>query len=172
MKEELKRSLREMQANPTTGTPHNQHVISTQVETIFMLDDLLTKIKKLNSTIESSNRQSQKLEQSNYRLQIVMLVLTAISAGVAVYPFLKVLFNSASASISSLLMHLTHFTLISQDIVTILSTIGALIFSLITFFVEKRITKSIVLRDHINLKETMTAILRDKDGNIKEVIKQ
>lgn len=78
MKKELADSLRHMQTHPTTGTPHNQQVISTQVETIFMLDELNNKIIKLNDTIEKAEVQSQKLETSNYKMQKWFLALAII----------------------------------------------------------------------------------------------
>lgn len=87
--EELKKSLREMQDNPTTGTAHNQQLISTQVETIFMLDELHKEISKLNTTIENADKQSQRLERSNYRLQLAMVILTAITTIIIVYPVAK-----------------------------------------------------------------------------------
>lgn len=89
MKKKLADSLRHMQANPTTGTPHNQQVISTQVETIFAVDELKKEITKLSNIIEKANRQSEKLEQSNYTLQVVMLILTAIATAVAVSPMIS-----------------------------------------------------------------------------------
>ena len=85
MKKELEDSLRHMQSHPTTGEPHNQQVVSTQVETIFMLDGLKKEIIKLNKNIELSDKQSKRLEVSNYRLQWAMLILTFIATMISVY---------------------------------------------------------------------------------------
>ena len=91
MKKELEEKLRYLQAHPTTGTAHNQQLISVQVETAFVVDELIGEIKKLGAQLERSDTQSEKLEKSNYRLQWAMLVLTVVSTFVAVYPLLRTL---------------------------------------------------------------------------------
>lgn len=86
MNKKLERSLRDMQANPTTGTAHNHQLISTQVETIFSLYKLQEEISKLSLAVKNADKQSQRLERSNYRLQLAMVILTAIATLVVVYP--------------------------------------------------------------------------------------
>ncbi|HSW48479.1 MAG TPA: hypothetical protein VLG67_05365 [Candidatus Saccharimonadales bacterium] len=63
MKKELKERLLDMQANPTTGTAHNHQLITTQVETIFVVDELKDEITKLSQTIISLDKQNQNLEK-------------------------------------------------------------------------------------------------------------
>jgi len=88
MDDELAQSLRHMQSHPTTGEPHNQQVISTQVETIFAIDGLTNEIKNLSELIDKSNKQSKKLEQSNYNLQVGMLFLTFVATTATIAPFI------------------------------------------------------------------------------------
>ncbi len=89
MNEELKKSLRHIQANPTTGIPHNQQVISTQVETIFAIDELKEEIGKLSQTIISLDKQNQDLEKTNIRLQWSMIGLTIATVILAILTLFK-----------------------------------------------------------------------------------
>lgn len=147
MKKELEKSLRHMQSHPTTGTPHNQQVISTQVETIFAIDKLLREIKALSKNISDSNQQSEKLEQSNYKLQIAMLFLSFIAITVTAYQ----IFNS----------------LIQTTIFAILLT---LITSIITFFIGKKFVKNIdiSLKESVRINDKLNIVLKDKNGKIKD----
>jgi len=61
--------------NPTTGTAHNQHVISSQVHAVFAIDNLEKTIKKF--------------ETENQKLQKVMLALTLASSVLAVVELTK-----------------------------------------------------------------------------------
>ena len=87
MKKELKKNLRDMQSHPTTGEPHNRQVISTQVETIFMLDRVGDEISELNKTIVLNIEQSKKTEESNYRLNSMITLLTIVSTSIVVFDF-------------------------------------------------------------------------------------
>lgn len=78
MKSELKKSLEHMEANPTTGTAHNQQVISSQVQTIFAIDRLEKSTKKLRKTMVSLEHQGQRNEEQNITLQKVMVWLTVV----------------------------------------------------------------------------------------------
>lgn len=89
MDTELEKSLRHMQANPTTGTPHNQQLISTQVETIFAIDKLKEEIEKLSKTIVSLDKQNQNLEKTNIRLQWSMVGLTIATVILAILTLYK-----------------------------------------------------------------------------------
>lgn len=158
MKKELADSLRHMQANPTTGTPHNQQLISTQVETIFMLDELKEQIEKLNNTIALSEKQSQRLEESNYKLQKVMLLFTAITTTIAAFPVLLIVFNYISPIITSLL----NISAIPIAIVGVISALVSLIVGFITFRYQLKFSDTIKIRDSIDM------VVRDKDGKVKE----
>lgn len=89
MKKELAESLRQIQANPTTGTAHNQQLISTQVETIFAVDELREEIGKLSQTIVSLDKQNQSLEKTNIRLQWSMVGLTVATVILTILTLLK-----------------------------------------------------------------------------------
>lgn len=64
-------SLEHMRRNPTTGTPHNQQVISTQVEEIYAIDRLEIAINDLKNTITSLDKKSGSLEKTVVRLTYV-----------------------------------------------------------------------------------------------------
>jgi len=87
--EKLKDDLRHMQSHPTTGTAHNEQLISTQVETIFAVDKLGDEVNKLSSTIISLDKQNQSLEQTNIRLQWVMVALTIATVLLTVLTLFK-----------------------------------------------------------------------------------
>ena len=153
MKKELSDSLRHMQANTTIGTPHNKQVISTQVETIFAIDNLTSEIQKLSKIIDDSNKQSEKLEKSNYVLQMVMLALTAIATLIAAYPVVS---NIVKYLIS--LITTNDFEIISSIIATLISaTVGIII----SFVIQKNSTKLI----SSNLKETKEMLNRLKKAS-------
>ena len=131
MKEELRESLRHMQSHPTTGTPHNQQVISTQVETIFMLDELKKQMTILNKTIRASEKQGRKLEVSNYRLQWAMLILATITTIIATYPvllsltkwasrYVEHLFNFGSAPLTFLSALAGFLSVVTGSLITVL----------------------------------------------------
>ncbi len=170
MNKELEASLRERQTHPTTGLPHNQQVISTQVETVFALDSLQQEVVKLRKTIETANSQSEKLERSNYRLQVAMLVLTAMSTGVILFPFFRGLINSIYPWLSMSLNKLGAIHL-SEIFITIISVLLSLVSALVTFFAEKKIVKKITinLQDDVKVNDSFSAVLRDKNGEIKDV---
>jgi Ni,Fe-hydrogenase I large subunit len=85
MKKELEQSLRYMQSHTTTGEPHNQQVISTQVETIFALDKVGEKLSELTKTIKKNNEQSKNIEESNLKLQIFLADITALNLSFVFY---------------------------------------------------------------------------------------
>lgn len=165
MKDELRKSLRHMQEHPTTGTPHNQQLISTQVETIFMLDELSEEIRELRKTIDNVNVQSDHLARSNYNLQIAMLILTGLATAVVVYPAVSWLFSY----IISILPKALHFAL-SFEFLVVFSTILSAIIGVIVTYGANKVAKhySVELHDSIHLKESGGIIVRDKDGRIKE----
>lgn len=164
MDENLRKSLREIQSHPTTGLPHNQQVISTQVETIFMLDKLNGEIKILNKNLENSAKANQRLEQSNYRLQWAMLILTAITTGLAVYPVIKlVLQNLFTPNIFGFSLPTVILSFIAAIITGIAA--GAILAR------ERKILGKLItvnLSDSIKLSDSVQMVVKDKEGNIKE----
>lgn len=159
MRKELADSLRHMQSHPTTGTPHNQQLISTQVESIFMLDELNENIKKLNTTIEIFALQSQKLEKSNYRLQKVMLIFTAVTTTIIAFPILLALFNL----IGPFLARLLNIAIFPIAVGVIVSAVVSLLTGYTTFKIQLNLTDKIKLKDNIDI------VVKDKKGRIKEV---
>lgn len=101
MTDELRDSLRHIQTHPTSGEAHNAQLINIQVEEIFAIDGLNREIKKLKKTIEKSDIQSARLEQSNYNLQRVMLILTSITTIIAVYPVMVFIYSNMLTPIFS-----------------------------------------------------------------------
>lgn len=89
MHKKLLDTLREIQSKPATGTTHNHHLISTQVESIIATDDLSQKIEKLSKTILSLDNQSLKLEKSNIKLQWIMVILTVATVLLSILTFVK-----------------------------------------------------------------------------------
>jgi len=129
-----------MQSHPTTGTPHNHQLISTQVETTFALDRLENKIKKLSKT----EKQNQRLEESNYKLQKVMLILTAVTTTIAAFPVFAFLLKLAASLITNWLNTASiSIALISVLAALISSAIGALTYKHEKIFTDKygRITE-------------------------------
>lgn len=84
MQKELADSLRHIQTHATTGTPHNQQLISTQVETIFVLDEVKEEMVKLRGTIVSLDRQNSKLTKATVLLGIAAVLLAVVQAAAAV----------------------------------------------------------------------------------------
>lgn len=151
--------LRETQENPTTGTAHNKQLISTQVEAVIAMHQLNDKLGTLIETIESNEKQNNKLEISNISLQRAMLFLTAITTIIAVFPFIKEFF-----------IYLTKFISISLNtqqlplfLVEIISAIIAVIVAFVAYKYERK-----TLDETITLKDSIHIVLRDKLGKIKE----
>ena len=173
MKKELEEKLRYMQDHPTTGTPHNEQQIFTQVETVFALDSLQQEVSRLTSTIEKSNKQSKKLEQSNYRLQIAMFVLTAISTGIAVFAFLREFISLDSEWLKQILNSLGAIPSL-ELLVTVIPALLSVIAGVTTFFIEKKAIKNfqIDIQEKNKVTDNFEALLQDKDGNIRNHVKQ
>lgn len=161
MKKELEESLRHIQAHPSTGLAHNQQQISTQVETIFAIDELKEQIIKLNKTIEESEKQNQRLEQSNYKLQIAMLILTAIGTIVIVYP---ILINGGQLIISLLASLFKTKLSINTSILTGIATILSVLSGVLSFFVGNKITKE----QEKNLRKNVDEWLNMREKLIRE----
>lgn len=64
--------------NPTTGLPHNQHVVSSQVHTVFAVDSLEKSVKILSSTIEALDSQNRSLQKTMVVLTITAVMLSVI----------------------------------------------------------------------------------------------
>ena len=69
-----------------------------------LASDELTRrtVRKLQEAIEVSNEHSQKIERSNYKLQQIMVVLTAIGPLAVVFPVLQTLFGWSAFVISQM----------------------------------------------------------------------
>ncbi len=152
-----------MQSHPTTGTPHNQQVVSTQVETIFMLDELKEQIAKLNETIDRSEKQNQKLELSNYKLQWAMFVLTAITTGIVAFPVIQVIFKTINPSMVQILNMVITSSILINAISFLIPILISILIIPITFKFEKKFS------DRIKLKDSINVVLKDKHGRIKEI---
>lgn len=163
MNKELADGLRHMQNNPTTGTAHNQHVISTQVETIFAVDELNKQIGKLIKTIETNDSQGKKLEQSNLSLQRTMLVLTFITTVIALFPVLKFV---ATNIISPVISKLPNVSVTSEMFIFLSSVVPAILATIIGFLTSKY-QKQLV--DTIKISDNVNVVLKDKWGRIKEI---
>lgn len=163
MKKELEESLRHIQTHPSTGLAHNQQQISTQVETIFAIDELKEQIDKLNKSIEESGKQNQRLELSNYKLQQTMLVLTAITTGVVVFPLIQLFSKIIGPSLLNLAKATSTSVIIINSLLFFIPVVGALIVILLTFKYEKKFSETIRLKDSIDI------VLKDKEGKIKEI---
>ncbi len=162
MKKELEESLRHIQSHPTTGLPHNQQQISTQVETIFAIDELKEQIVKLNQSIEKSGEQNQRLELSNYKLQQAMLVLTAITTGVVVFPLIQFFSKIIGPTLVNLAKAISTPVVIINFLSFLTPILIGLIVILLTFKYEKKLSETIKLKDSIDI------VVKDKEGKIKE----
>lgn len=164
MEERLKYNLRKIQSNPTTGIAHNQQLITTQVESIFMLDSLKEEINHLNKALENSDKINQKLEQSNYRLQWAMLLLTAITTFVTIYPILKEYMTSLFTT------NIFGFSLTAATTGLIAAVLAGFIVGALLAIVKNKMNKIIItnIGDQIKLRDSVKIVLKDEDGNIKE----
>jgi hypothetical protein len=170
MKKEIADSLRHMQNNPTTGAAHNAQLISAQVETIFMLDDLKTEVVNLNKTIKSSNEQSVKLELSNNRFQLMILILTAITTMIAIYPFLRIPVTLIASGLALVASNVLKVSILQSDFVAALSGFISLMIGIVTFYLERKFVSEykIKLNDTIHVTDSAHIARIDKDGNIKD----
>lgn len=166
MKKELVDSLRHMQSHPTTGTAHNQQIITTQVETIFAVDELKVQIGRLIRTIETNEKQSQKLEKSNINLQRTMLILTFITTMIALFPAIRFIFSNIVSPLISYLLDTPLTSDWSIILVTIVPAMLSVTMSLLTSRYQKRFLDIINVSDNINI------VLSDKDGKIKKIRNQ
>jgi hypothetical protein len=82
-------------------------------------------LKSLHETISESNKNSKELEIANYRLQWIMVILTAVTA----FPIFKALFIWISENIE--------IPMISLSSINALSAITSLIGVLIGFYITK-----------------------------------
>lgn len=165
MKKEQAESLRYMQSHPTTGTPHNQQVISSQVETIFAIDALKEQLEKLNEIISSSEIQNQKLELSNYRLQQAMFVLTAITTGVVIFPIMQYFSKIISPYFAVLAKAISAPVFLVNSLLFLTPIIVSFISIILTWTFQKKFS------DSIHIKDSIKIVLKDKEGNLKESCK-
>lgn len=127
MDEKLEKSLRHIQKNPA-GLAHQRELISTQVETIFMLDGLKAEIIKLKETIVNLSRQDRALSRA-------MLVLTAIGTLFASLSILNLIF-SKDEILKSIEKILPAFAKLPTA--DILAGVGSFLVAIFTFFIARR----------------------------------
>lgn len=72
---EEREGLTHIMNNPTTGLPHNQHVVSSQVHAVFAIDSLERTIKELDN--------------NNLRLQKAILWLTLATTALTLIEVIK-----------------------------------------------------------------------------------
>ena len=75
LSKEAREELTHIMNNPTTGLPHNQHVVSSQVHTVFAIDSFEKTIKKL--------------DKNNLKLQKTMFWLTFAATALALIEVIK-----------------------------------------------------------------------------------
>jgi hypothetical protein len=76
LSKEEKEGLINIMNNPTTGLPHNQNVISSQVHAVFAIDSLERTIKELDN--------------NNLKLQKTMLWLTFVTVALTLIEVIKI----------------------------------------------------------------------------------
>jgi len=158
MKKELEESLRHMQTHPTTGLPHNQQVVSAQVETIFIVDNLIKEIQQLNENILNSNKQSEKLARTNNQLQVAMLILSFIGTFVLVSPVL-----------TQLVSFIFNKSYPKGPFVSILSFITGMVVSIIVLkLIKKYVSKNVNYKDEIKITDKVHIKVVDSGGTVKE----
>lgn len=88
--------------------------------TILASDELTRRVlRKLQKTIEISNKHSEKLEIANYKLQITMVVLTTIGTLAVTFPVLKTIFQWLSVSVIDI--SITNINILSATLSVILA---------------------------------------------------
>ncbi len=91
--------------------------------TVLASDELTRRtLKKLQKTIEISNEHSEKLEIANYKIQLIMMALTAIGTLVVVFPVLKAIFQWLSGF--AINISLTGIDLISAILSVIVASLS------------------------------------------------
>jgi hypothetical protein len=79
MKEETKKLLREIQANPSSGVSHDAKMTLVQVEEIFALDELTEEVKELKRNLVEYNAVAKKENQWTRILTIILGFLTLLN---------------------------------------------------------------------------------------------
>lgn len=78
MNKELEEKLRNIQANPTTGSAHNKQIIFTQVEEIFALDKATKEINALGNNFANYSKNAKKETHAMRYLTIALAVVAAL----------------------------------------------------------------------------------------------
>lgn len=129
-----------------------------------MLDSLGEKIDQLNKTLVDSGKINQGLEQSNYRLQWAMLILTAIATFTVIYPILKGYF------VSLFVVNAFGFSVTAATTGLIAALVSGLVAGALLGLAKRSLNKMVFtnLGDQIKIRDSVNIVLKDKDGNIKE----
>ncbi len=150
MEEELKNKLRDVQKNASTGEEYNKQVMFAQVETIFAIDALENEIERLSKVVKDSNAQSEKLEKSNYTLQIIMLILTGITTIIAVKPVVKEILTYFSQFVPTI-------TITAFFISFLTTTLSGLVGLLVALSTKRLSEKQVVMfRDNLEIKDSLS----------------
>jgi hypothetical protein len=139
----------------------NNHIkkkITPEVKSFPIINTLTNQIKNLTKAINNLTKQHKSLEQSNYRIQVSMLILTVVTTAISISPVV----NNIVESI---------FNKEPVSPITIVSCIISLILGLIIYIICRRIETVITglsLEDRISVKDKLSYILKDSKGNIKK----
>ncbi len=138
-------------------------LIKSNFLTIQSNKNVEARLRELSQNIKDSDEQSRKLELSNYRLQIAMLILTAIATMIVAYP----LFVKIITWIFELIKVNVHLGIYDVSIISLIAGLltGFVSYSIVN--VEKKVIE-IKLRDTVKIKDSISAVVLDKDGNIKD----
>ena len=135
MKKGIQKSFQRDYKNSSTFLPDELTRYAQTESILFILDDLKKEIRYLNKTIQKANVQSQRTERSNFRLNFIITILTAVATSIAVY-------SLAESTFSSWLQDIPGFH-IPKFIISLLSTFVVDIFLYwIGSTVEKNTKKS------------------------------
>lgn len=170
MDKKLEKSLRHIQSHPTTGTPHNQQLISTQVESIFAIDNLQKEIRKLVKTIIRFDKKNTKLEISNLRLQKQMLLLTTAATMIVVFQFLQTInFSDLIVSVSNILEK-AGILLHPGYIATITTTIIIIVAGLMSFYYQRKYVSQ--TKEEMEFLKSVLKDIDKRKTKISKIMKQ
>lgn len=169
MDKKLEESLRYIQSHPTTGTPHNQQLISTQVESIFAIDNLQKEIRKLAKTITRLDKKNAELEESNLRLQKQMLLLTTVATMIVVFQFLQTINFSVLVERVSNILKEAGILLIPDNVAVIITTVIALVAGLMSFYYQRKYVSH--TKEDLEFLKTSLKDIRNIKSKISRLMK-
>ena len=128
-----------------------QWIQSTTPSFGILASDELTRrrLGKLIEVIIKADEQSKKLEQSNYRLQIILLILTAISTFIVALPIFKSILVWLQPSVSYLTPHA----------INVIAFMISVIVGVLSFFSGKRLSEKIELSDSVKVSDSVNIVV-------------